>query len=474
MKIIIVGGGPGGYEAAIRGAQLGGEIVLIEKDQLGGTCLNAGCIPTKVLYSHAKQFDQVKHCSNFGITVSSPVLDMKKVHENKEATIKHLRDGVEALIKANHIEYIQGEAELIDNNRVRVEENGVTEIIYGDYMIIATGSKPIMPPIPGIQSFRIMNSKQFLSFTELPKSLTIVGGGVIGMEFASIYNEMGTQVTVVDGQKSILSGVDKDISKRLMTILKKKGIEFITEGMIQGFKEESDHIKVIYTKKDKELELTSEYVLLAIGREPNLIPGLNHLNIEHDRKGIYVNNKYQTNIKNIYAIGDVNGKNMLAHAASHQGQSAVEHILLSEFEAEEPVIPGCIFSLPEIAVVGESEESMKAKDIPFTVSKFNFLHNGKAMTMQEDVGFVKVIASEDQLVGVQIIGPHASDLIHEATLGITNNLKVNDYIKTVHAHPTLAEAFLEAVRGINGEAIHSIPTMNSNPVKVNNQDYAVN
>lgn len=474
MKIIIIGGGPGGYEAAIRAAQLGGQVTLIEKEHLGGTCLNAGCIPTKVLFSHAKQLASIQNANSFGISLNNVSLDMAKMHDNKKQTIENLRDGVKTLVEANNINLIYGHAEIIDEHHVRVNAGGLTEICYGDYIIIATGSKPIMPPIPGITSERIMTSKSFLSFETLPKSLLIVGGGVIGMEFASIYNALGTEVIVVDANKTILSQVDKDISKRLMSQLKKKGVKFITDALVEAFESDEASVETTYTKKNKNQTITTDYVLMAIGRQANIPSEITKLNIDFDNNGIYVNHHYQTNIKNIYAIGDVNGQYMLAHAASHQGQVAVEHILLSNDESEHMLVPGCIFTFPEIATVGETESSLKSKDIDYTVSKFNFSQNGKAMTMQMTDGYIKVIASNDQLVGVQIIGPNASDLIHEATLGITNHLSIKDYLKTVHAHPTLAETFLEAVRGLYGEAIHTMPSMQEKKLKIEQDRYRVN
>ena len=474
MKIVIIGGGPGGYEAAIRGAQLGAEITLIEKAHLGGTCLNAGCIPTKVLYSHAKQFSQVKRSEYFGISLDNLVLNMDRVNENKRKTVEELREGVKTLIKANAINLVYGEAEIVDEHHVGVLGNEPKEIYYADYIIIATGSKSIKPSIPGIISNRIMTSKDFLAFEGLPKSLLIVGGGVIGMEFASIYNALGSTVTVVDANKRILSQVDKDVSKRLMSQLKKKGVAFITDACVEKFESDETSVITTYNKKNKSESLATEYVLMAIGRMAIMPKLSSKLTIESDRKGILVNQHCQTNIKNIYAIGDVNGQYMLAHAASHQGQCAVEHILLGQVSSKAMIVPGCIFTIPEIATIGETETTLKSKGQDYMASKFNFSQNGKAMTMQETSGYIKVIASNNQLVGVQIIGANASDLIHEAALGITNQLAIRDYINTVHAHPTLSETFLEATRGLYGEAIHTIPSIKQESVVIQRDQLQVN
>lgn len=452
MKIIVIGGGPGGYEAAIRGAQLGGEVVLIEKHKLGGTCLNEGCIPTKVLYKNASLLKDIRKSSHHGIVSNVESVDIEKMLLAKNEIIHHQIIGINELIKANEITYIEGEAELIDAHRVLV----AGEIIAGDYIIIGTGSEPVMPSIPGIDHDKILNSSEMLSLNVIPESLTIIGAGVIGIEFAGIYHTLGSKVTLIDSSKNILQSIDKDVSKRLSSMMKKEGIEIITDASVSHFSSQEDIVDVHYTKKGKSFNIGSEYVLVSVGRKPRFLKGLDGL-IDYDHRGIVVDENYRTNQPSVYAIGDVNGINMLAHVASHQGHSAVEHILLEESALLNAVVPSCIFSFPEIAVVGESEKSLKEKVISYDISKFSFSHNGKAVTMQEAVGFIKVLAVNDIIVGVQIIGPHASDLIHEGALGIQNQLKVSDCIKVIHAHPTLSEAFLEAARGLHDKAIHQLP-----------------
>lgn len=457
MRIIIIGGGPGGYEAAIRGAQLGAEVVLIEQGPIGGTCLNHGCIPTKVMFKNASVVNTIKKAKQFGVVTSMLGIDPLKMQQTKSETIEALQMGIHALIKDHKIEYIHSTAELLDQHRILVNRHGINEIITGDRIILATGSEPIIPNIEGIEHQGLLTSADLLQLTEIPSSLTIIGAGVIGVEFAGIYNSLGTDVTLIDTAKHILPNLDSDIAKRLGSRFKKSGIKIVTGAKVNRLFDTSGRTTVEYTKKENISTITSDYVLLAVGRKPRLIKGLEKAGITYSKQGIAVNEDYCTNHSHIYAIGDVNGIEMLAHAASHQGHSAIEHILLDKPAEQKPVIPSCIFTFPEIALVGESERSLQEKNIAYEVSKFSFAHNGKAMTMQETFGYVKVIAVEDIIVGTQIIGPHASDLIHEASLGIQNQLEVSQYIQTVHAHPTLGEAFLEATRGLYNMAIHQAP-----------------
>jgi len=458
MKIIIIGSGPGGYEAAIRGAQLGAEVTLIEKSILGGTCLNVGCIPTKVMYKHASLIQEIKTAHEHGLKVSLDSIDFDKMNQIKRETTLHLRHGVKALIEGNHINYIEGCAQLIDSTTVLVEKDNLTTYIKGDYIILATGSHPITPPISGIE--HTINSSQLLNIDQIPKSLTIVGGGVVGVEFAGIFNALGSQVTLIEAKKNILSFLDTDVSKRLANQMKKSGITILTDTMVESFSKNHD-IEINCIKKNKNINIKSEVVLMAVGRKANLIQGLDNLKIKYNN-AIDVDENYRTSLKNIYAIGDVNGINMLAHAASHQGHQVMEHIINGVNLEEKSVIPSCIFSFPEVSSVGETEASLKKAGIEYKSSKFSFQHNGKAMTIKETNGFIKVLSVDNRLVGVQIIGPHASDLIAEATLGIQNRLTTFDYINTIHPHPTLSETFLEAIRGLHEMAIHQTPLKSVN------------
>lgn len=462
--IIIIGGGPGGYVAAIRAAQLGAKVCLVEKDKLGGTCLNRGCIPTKALYRNAEVLNLLKNVNEYGFYVDSYTIDVDKINERKKYIVDQLVRGINQLVKANDIQLLKGKAVLKDKCTVTVNlDDGTTKDLTASSIIIATGAKPAIPPIMGAEIEGIFTSDTIIDFKSIPKSLTIIGAGVIGLEFACIFSALGTKVTVLEYTAGILPMVDSDITKRLTTLLRKKGINVSTSAQVKKIEKIKDEYIVTYKGKKGEIKENSEAVLLAAGRTP-VIEGLNleGLNCYFDKKGIKVDRNYETNIKNIYAIGDVTGKVMLAHAASHQGIIAVEHIMGLDRVDRIEVIPNCIFTFPEIASVGITEEEARQRGLDYKVSKFLFAANGKALTLGETEGMVKVISTvskrqgEEMLLGVHIMGPHASDLIQEAVLAINNKLKVEDVIRTIHAHPTLSEAFCEAVMGLKGEGIHMV------------------
>ena len=454
--IIIIGGGPGGYVAAIRAAKLGAKVCLIEKDNLGGTCLNYGCIPTKTIYRTAELLNNLSHMEQFGITVSNYEIDVQKIQERKRSIIKTLVTGVESLLKGNNIEVIKGEASLINKNTIIVGTKDEEIKLEAKTIIIATGSLSEIPSITGVDNKKIITSTELLDFDHIPASLVVVGGGVIGMEFASIFNAMGSKVTVIVARDSILHDIDKDISKRYVAMAKKAGIEIFTQTKVMSFSGEEEIIIECQGKKG-EFEVKGDLVLLAKGRKPNY-QGINveKLGIEVYKKGIKVDDNYETSIKGVYAIGDVNGIALLAHAASHQGVLAVEHILLNK-TCHKSVIPSCIFTFPEIAVVGITEEEAEEKGIIYKKNKFLFSANGKALALGEGEGLVKVISDENNMIlGVHILGPHASDLILEGTIMVEKEMKVSEIKEIVHSHPTIGEALYEAVLGLNGEALHSL------------------
>ncbi|MCB2298367.1 dihydrolipoyl dehydrogenase [Clostridium tagluense] len=454
--IIVIGGGPGGYVAAIRAAQLGAKVCLIEKESLGGTCLNRGCIPTKTIYRTAELLNNLSHIEDFGISVSNPEIDVNKIQERKRNIIKTLVTGIETLLKGNNIEFIKGEASLVDKNTVVVSTKDEEMTIEAKSIIIATGSKSEIPLIEGVNNKKIITSTELLDFDHIPKSLVIIGGGVIGMEFASIFNAMGSKVTVIVARDSILYDIDKDISKRYVVMSKKAGIEILTNTKVMSFSGEEEVIIKCQGKKG-EFEVKGEQVLLAKGRNPNY-EGINveKLGIEIYKKGIKVDENYETSLKGVYAIGDVNGISLLAHAASHQGVVTAEGIILNK-TCHKSVIPYCIFTFPEIAVVGITEEEAKNSGLSYKKNKFLFGANGKALALGEGEGLVKVISDENnKILGVHILGPHASDLILEGTIMVEKGMRVSDLKEVVHSHPTLGEALHEAVLGLNKEAIHSI------------------
>ncbi|GAA0776413.1 dihydrolipoyl dehydrogenase [Clostridium subterminale] len=455
--IIVIGGGPGGYVAAIRAAQLGAKVCLIEKESLGGTCLNYGCIPTKTIYRTAELFNNLSHIEDFGIKAYNPEIDVYKIQERKGNIIKTLVTGIESLLKGNNVELIRGKATLIDKNNAIVCTQDGEITIEAKNIIIATGSQAEIPSIEGVYSSKnIITSTELLDFNHIPKSLVVIGGGVIGMEFASIFNAMGSKVTVIVARNSILYDIDKDISKRYSAMAKKSGIEILTSTKVMSFSDEEEVIIKCQGKKG-EFEVKGEQVLLAKGRKPNY-EGIDveRLGMDTYKKGIVVDDNYETSLKGVYAIGDVNGISLLAHAASHQGVETVEHILLNK-TCHKAVIPSCIFTFPEIAVVGITEEEAKDKGISYKKNKFLFGANGKALALGEGEGLVKVISDENNVIlGVHILGPHASDLILEGTIMVEKKMTVSELKEVVHSHPTLGEALHEAVLGLNKESIHSI------------------
>lgn len=455
--IIVIGGGPGGYVAAIRAAHLGAKVCIIERDRVGGTCLNRGCIPTKALWRNAEILNTLKNIKEFGIEIDGYSINVLEVQNRKQKIVDQLVSGTLKLLDANKVEVINGTASLKDKNTVVLTlSDGSSKELSAKNIIIATGSKTTVPPIEGANLEGILTSDEILNFKEIPKRLTVIGGGVIAMEFAGIFAAMGSAVTVIN-RSAILKRVDSDIVKRFSVAAKKKGIDIITDCKMDKIEKRNGLFYLLGENKKGEFEIESEALLVATGRDP-VLEGINldGLDIEFSKKGIKVDSNYETNIKGIYAVGDVNGKVMLAHAASHQGITVAERIMGIESDSHSPV-PDCIFVFPEISSVGITEDEAKEQGIIYNASKFMFGANGKALSLGEGEGFVKVLSNEqEEIIGVHIMGPHASDLIHEGTLAISAKLKIDDIKNTIHAHPTLSEAFHEAVCGLKGEAIHMV------------------
>lgn len=460
MDVVVIGGGPGGYVAGIKAAQLGAKTCVIEMDRVGGTCLNRGCIPTKALYRNAEILNIIHEIDEFGISIPSYEVDINKIHDRKEKVVETLVIGVEQLLNANGVELVEGKAVLKDKNTVIATlKDGSTREITTKNIILATGSAPSVPAIEGADLEGVLDSDDILALREIPKRLLVVGGGVIGMEFAGIFNSLGTEVTVLQSGDRILKFADADLTKRLVASVKKKGVNMQLNTRIQKIEQGDNCLKITAEGKKGEVTFEAEKVLMAIGRYP-LVEGigLEDAGVEFDKRGIKVNENFETNIEGIYAIGDVNAKNMLAHAASHQGITVAERIMGHSSDANHDLVPSCVFVFPELSTVGATEDELKAEGKEYKVSKFMFAANGKALSLGETEGFVKVIADmDDTIIGVHILGPHASDLIHEGVLAVSKKLNVKDIADTIHAHPTLSESFVEAVLGIKNEAIHMVP-----------------
>jgi dihydrolipoamide dehydrogenase len=458
IDVVIIGGGPGGYVAAIKAAHLGLKAVLVEKDKLGGVCLNKGCIPTKALISTAEILNHIQRAEEFGIQVKDYSIDFPALMKRKDLITRRLSSGIEQLMKANQIRVIRGEGQIIESRTVEVlDAEGQKEVIKTKNIIIATGSKVMRLPIPGIDSEGVITSDEALSLSELPSRMIIIGGGVVGIEFAGIFKALGVEVTVVEMLPRILLPVDEEIARRLTQILKRKGIEILTDCKVKEIKKNHRNLEVLVSTNDGEKRLETEKVLLSAGRVPELGNiDVQRLGIELDKGAIKVDEKMRTNIPGIYAVGDVVGKIMLAHVASREGIVAVENISGKEVLMDYKVVPNCVFSMPEVASVGLTEEEARKENSNIKVSKFPFMANGKALGMGETEGMVKIIAGADtsELLGVHILGVHASDLIAEGTLALSMEATAFEIVNTIHAHPTLAEAVAEAAEGLIGKSIH--------------------
>lgn len=455
--LIVIGGGPGGYIAAIRAAQLGAKVILVEQDKVGGTCLHWGCIPTKAYYRNAEIMNNLQKADVFGIRLSSYTLDMEKVQSRKQEIIHNLHSGIQTLLRNHKIEVMGGKGRLISRNTVEVTDStGHSETIQAKNILLASGSRSSSIPIPGINLPGVMTSEDILALTDVPRKMVIIGGGVIGIEFAGIFQSFGSEVTVLELLPRILPMVDEEIVKRMNPMLKKKGIKIETGVQVREIKQSVNGLTVFAQgKNDNPLEFEGDTVLVATGRTPNTEGlGLDEAGIKYNRKGIQVDKDFKTTVPGVYAIGDVIGGQMLAHVASHQGTIVAENLFGSDsavrLRKTAPVVPACVFSFPEIASVGFTEQELKDQNIPYITSKFMFGANGKALTLGEGEGLVKVLAQQNdkKILGVHILGPHASDLIHEAALAIHKGLTAEDITHMIHAHPTLAETFHEAILGL--------------------------
>jgi dihydrolipoamide dehydrogenase len=458
--LLVIGAGPGGYVAALYAAKKGQQVTIIEKEELGGTCLNVGCIPTKALVKSSEICHSVKYSSYFGIHTGDQLqVDMKQIIRRKDEVKEKLVSGVGFLMEKNKIQIVRGHASFLSANQVHVAGDR-NYLLTAKNMIIATGSKISKVPIPGIDLPFVMNSTEALSCEALPKSITIIGGGVIGMEFAFIYRNLGVDVHVVEFMDRLLTMLDRDLSAEIKHMAQQAGINVHTGSKVSRI-QQADAGEAIVTYEDAKGEhlLVSEKVLVAIGREPNL-DGLDiekaGIRLQDKGKGIAVDHQMRTNVEHVYAIGDVTNILQLAHVASHQGITAVDTLLGENSSMHYTAVPNVIFTSPEIASVGLLEDECNQRGMDITVSKVAFESNGKALTMNEPEGFVKLIRDNDsgKIVGGAIIGPDASSLISTLTLAIANELSEAQITQTIFAHPTTGEVIHEAALGLGIGALH--------------------
>ncbi len=454
-EVAVIGAGPGGYVAAIRLAQLGKNVVLIDKDKLGGICLNYGCIPSKAMIYVAEFLDKIKKSENMGISVEKVIVDFNKMQDWKDEIISRLNNGIELLCKSNKIKVVRGEAYFEGSNKLKVTDGNNANYVEFEKAIIAIGSKPVELPGFKFDGKKIISSTEALYLDKIPKNLAVIGGGYIGLELGTVYAKLGCKVNVIEMEGQILPGFDKEIVDVLQKNIGKLGIGVYLNSKASKF----ENGKVTVESKDRgNLTIDADIVLVAVGRVPatkNI--GLENTKVKLNDKGfIKVDKNLRTNDRNIYAIGDVSTGPMLAHKASSQGKFVAEVIAGNKGAYENIVVPTVIFTDPEIATVGMDEKEAKDKGIRIKTGKFPFGASSRAMTRNATEGFVKVIADEksNKILGVQIVGSEASDLISEAALAIKMNSTLDDLALTIHPHPTLSESLMEAAEATMGKAIH--------------------
>ena len=452
--MIVVGGGPAGYYAAIRGAQLGGKVAIVEKSEFGGTCLNKGCIPTKTYLKNAEILDGIKIAAGRGINFASTnyTIDMDKTVAFKDTVVKTLTSGVQGLLKANKVTIFNGLGQVNPDKTVTVG----SETIKGHNIILATGSKVSRINIPGIDSPLVLTSDDILDLREIPKSLAVMGGGVVGIELGLVYASYGTEVTVIEMADRIIPAMDKEVSLELQKILSKKGMNIKTSVGVAEIVEANNQLTL---KLNDGSEVVSEKALLSIGRVPQL-SGLENLNLELERGRIKVDDYQETSISGIYAPGDVNGRKMLAHAAYRMGEVAAENAIWGNVrKANLKYTPAAVYTHPEVAMCGITEEQARQEYGNVLVGKSSFSGNGRAIASNEAQGFVKVIADAKyhEILGVHIIGPAAAEMINEASTIMENELTVDELLRSIHGHPTFSEVMYEAFADVLGEAIHNPP-----------------
>ena len=447
MDLIIIGAGPGGYPTAVVAAQAGLQVTLIESKNLGGTCLGEGCIPTKTLCRSAEVADTLRESHNYGIALpegTMPQVNLPAVIARKDQVIATLRQGIQSLMRTPGITLLEGTARFVDDHTLSVSTAEGEQTLTAPHIIIATGSESRSLPIPGAQIPQVVDSTALLESTEMPRHLCVIGGGVIGLEFASIFRSFGAEVTVVEYAPEVLPRFDKDMAKRLRTSLKRRGITFHVGAAVTAIEATADgQAQVKFTRKGKEEAIVADRVLMAVGRGPRLEGlDLSAAGIAHTPRGIEVDEWMQTSVPGVYAIGDCNGRCQLAHAATYQGKQALRHILgQTDHPIRLDIVPSAVFTVPELATVGLTEEECQAQGIAYTVRKANYLSNGKAQSAATTEGLVKQLydSTTGQLLGAHILGAHAADLIHECTLQLTTQTSATALADMIHAHPTLSE-----------------------------------
>ncbi|MEN0645163.1 dihydrolipoyl dehydrogenase [Alkalicoccobacillus gibsonii] len=455
--IAVIGGGPGGYVAAIRAAKLGKKVALVEYGHLGGTCLNRGCIPSKTLLRHAEIIEQIEKAKDWGIEAGPVTLSLEKMLKRKDQVIKKLRTGIEYLMKQGNIEVFSGLGEVEADGTVRISGQEKESTIKADKIIVATGSTPFVPTLAGIDSARFYTSDTVFDIEKIPDSIVIIGGGIIGVEFACIFTSLGVDVTIVEMGDRIIPSEDPDASKHLAKTLKKKGVRILTNTKVTELKQAGDTQQVVVeSDKGKTEVIDTEDLLICVGRKPNL-SAISKLDLGMNGPFVKVNDMMQTSQPNIYAVGDLIGGWQLAHAASAEGVVAAANAAGERESIKGKIIPRCVYTSPEVASVGISEAEAKKRGLHVKVVKTDLSANGKALAMGEAEGFVKLIADvkHGEILGVTMVGPHVTEMIAEPTAFMHLEGTVEELDSMVHAHPTISEALYEAAGSWLGKGVHS-------------------
>ncbi|MBC6004326.1 dihydrolipoyl dehydrogenase [Paeniclostridium sp. NSJ-45] len=461
MKVAVIGGGPGGYVAAIKAAMLGADVTVIEKRRVGGTCLNVGCIPTKALLASSSLITSIKEAKDFGISIDGNIeADFESIMGRKNKIVNQLINGIEFLFDKRGIKLVNGFGKLIDKNKIEVKkEDGTIEVIEADKIILANGSQPVILPMFPYDGETIITSDEALNLKEVPKSLLIVGGGVIGCEFGQFFKTLGTEVTIVEMFDQLLPLEDKDVAKQLQRQFKKDKIKVMTGIRIEKCEIVDDEV-VATLSNGKQIK--AEKALLSIGRKLYLDnSGVEDIGITLERGKIVVNENLETNIEGIYAIGDLINTPFLAHVASKEGLIAAQNAVCGNSKTVNyKAVPRCVYTEPEVAGVGKTEKELQQQDITYKVGQFDFRALGKAQAIGHFQGFIKILADqEDKVIGASIVGPHATDLLTELSLAVHLGLTVEQVGDVIHAHPTLSEGIMEALHDVHGECVHAAPKL---------------
>lgn len=452
--LIVIGAGPGGYPAAVRAAQMGKKAAMVEYRELGGTCLNRGCIPTKTLMHTAELFHEFRKSELTGLQINEIGFNLKKMQTRKEEVTESLRDGIAGLLKKQKVAVCEGRGKVAAPGKVEVQKaDGTTECLEADKILIATGSRPAMPPIPGADLPDVVNSDQILDKCDnLYKRFVIIGGGVIGMEFATIYQALGCEVTVIEAMDRILPGMDREISQNLKMIMKKRGVDIHSGAKVEKITKGSDGLSVAYTEKDKLKEVSADGVLISVGRRPNTEELFaEDLKPDMNRGMLVVDERFATNIPGVYAIGDVIGGIQLAHMATAEGYAAVAHMFGEKPPRDLRTVPSCVYTNPEIASVGMTADEAKAAGIETKSGKYIMSANGKSVLSLQERGFIKIITEADtgKVIGAQMMCARATDMIGELALAIVKGLTAEDLASVIMPHPTFSEGISEAAEMVH-------------------------